>query len=248
MRIEVIGIEKFPEIKSGDKLSNIIIKTCKKNSIQLRNNDIIVISQKIISKSENQIINISTIKPTSYAKKIALRIKKDPRVIEVILSESEEVIRISDSVIITKTKHGFICANSGVDNSNISEGLILLLPKDPDKSALEIRNEIKKELTIDIAVIITDSFGRPWRNGQVDIAIGTSGIEMIKDYRGLEDKYGNRLQATEIAIIDELAAAAELVKGKTDQIPIAIIRNYMYRKNDKPIKQIIRDKNIDLFL
>ena len=160
----------------------------------------------------------------------------------------EEVIRISDSVIITKTKHGFICANSGVDNSNISEGLILLLPKDPDKSALEIRNEIKKELTIDIAVIITDSFGRPWRNGQVDIAIGTSGIEMIKDYRGLEDKYGNRLQATEIAIIDELAAAAELVKGKTDQIPIAIIRNYMYRKNDKPIKQIIRDKNIDLFL
>ena len=127
MRIELIGLEKFPEIKSGDNLSSIIIETCKKNSIQLRNNDIIVISQKIISKSENQIININNIKPTSYAKKIALKLKKDPRIIEVILSESEEVIRISDSVIITKTKHGFICANSGVDNSNISEGLILLL-------------------------------------------------------------------------------------------------------------------------
>jgi len=248
LEIKIIGIKGIPEVKLGDDLANIIIDTIQRQGIKIMGRDVIVITHKIVSKAEGRIIDLKKINPSDFALKISKRRKKDPRMVEVILHEAKRIVRMERGVIIAETKHGFICANAGVDKSNVKgEDMVSLLPIDPDKSARCIRDEIKRRLNADVAVIISDTFGRPWREGQTNIAIGVSGLEPMLDYRGKKDSYGYTLKVTAIAIADELASAAELVMGKLRMVPIAIIRGYQYNEGKGSIKSLIRPRSRDLF-
>ncbi|MCH2304932.1 MAG: coenzyme F420-0:L-glutamate ligase [SAR202 cluster bacterium] len=250
-RIEIIGISGIPEIKYKDNLARIIVSKSIEQGTPIEENDIIIITQKIVSKSEGQIKNLINIKPSEYSIKLASKINKDPRLIELIINESKSIIRIDEkrSILITETKQGFICANAGIDNSNIpGSNNVSLLPKDPDKSANNICSDISYLINqTPISVIITDTFGRAWRKGQVNFAIGTSRIEPLLDYMNEKDSQGKILKSTNICIADELASAAELVNFKSNQIPVSIIRNYPYSISSSGAKEIIRAKNEDLF-
>jgi coenzyme F420-0:L-glutamate ligase/coenzyme F420-1:gamma-L-glutamate ligase len=247
MKICIIGIEGMPLILQGDDIGEMIVEATEKQGIELLNEDILVVTQKIISKAEGQLIRIDSVNPTNRAKQIAEITGKNPKVVEVVLQETKNVIKLNERAIISETHHGFICANAGVDASNIDEGYLGLLPKDPDSSANNIRSRIKEITGVDVAVVITDTWGRPWRLGQVDFAIGVSGISPFKDYRGTTDLTGYLLKVTNIAIVDEIAAAAELVKGKATGIPVVIIRGYNYDKKDASAKQLFRPIDEDLF-
>ena len=227
-KIEIIPVTGLPEFKSNDDLVEILSNTL---NDPLMENDILIITQKIISKIENRTVNLQ---------------EKDFS--EVLKDEATQIIRKRGETVIARTKHGFICANAGIDKSNIEQGYALLLPEDPDKTAYKIRKQIFGRNSINIAVIISDTFGRAWRNGQTNVAIGCSGIEPMVSYIGTTDSFGNDLMATEIAIVDELASASELVMNKIDEIPIAIIRGYSYKNSDKGIKEIIRADDEDFFL
>ncbi|MCP8308854.1 MAG: coenzyme F420-0:L-glutamate ligase [archaeon] len=248
LEIKIIGIKGIPEVKPGDDLANLIIDTIQRQGIKIMGRDAIVVTHKIVSKAEGRIIDLKKINPSDFALKISKRRKKDPRMVEVILREAKRIVRMERGVIIAETRHGFICANSGVDKSNVKgEDIVSLLPIDPDKSARQIRDEIKRRLNADVAVIISDTFGRPWREGQTNIAIGVAGLEPILDYRGKKDSYGYTLKVTAIAIADELASAAELVMGKVGMVPITIIRGYQYIEGEGSIKSLIRPRSKDLF-
>ena len=227
-KIEIIPVTGLPEFKSNDDLVEILSNTL---NDPLMENDILIITQKIISKIENRTVNLQ---------------EKDFS--EVLKDEATQIIRKRGETVIARTKHGFICANAGIDKSNIEQGYALLLPEDPDKTAYKIRKQIFRKNSINIAVIISDTFGRAWRKGQTNVAIGCSGIEPMVSYIGTTDSFGNDLMATEIAIVDELASASELVMNKIDEIPIAIIRGYSYENSDKGIKEIIRADDEDFFL
>ena len=227
-KIEIIPVTGLPEFKSNDDLVEILINTLNN---PLTENDILVITQKIISKIENRSVNL-----------------QDKDFSEILKDEATQIIRKRGETIIARTRHGFICANAGIDKSNIEQGYALLLPEDPDKTAYKIRKQIFVRNSINVAVIISDTFGRAWRKGQTNVAIGCSGIEPMVSYIGTTDSFGNDLMATEIAIVDELASASELVMNKIDEIPIAIIRGYSYENSDKGIKEIIRADDEDFFL
>ena len=227
-KIEIIPVTGLPEFKSNDDLVEILSNTL---SNPVMENDILVITQKIISKIENRTVNL-----------------QDKDFSEVLKDEATQIIRKRGETIIARTKHGFICANAGIDKSNIEQGYALLLPEDPDKTAYKIRKQIFVRNSINVAVIISDTFGRAWRKGQTNVAIGCSGIEPMVSYIGTTDSFGNDLMATEIAIVDELASASELVMNKIDEIPIAIVRGYSYENSDKGIKEIIRADDEDFFL
>ena len=227
-KIEIIPVTGLPEFKSNDDLVEILSNTLNN---PLTENDILVITQKIISKIENRTVNL-----------------QDKDFSEVLKDEATQIIRKRGETIIARTKHGFICANAGIDKSNIEQGYALLLPEDPDKTAYKIRKQIFARNSINVAVIISDTFGRAWRKGQTNVAIGCSGIEPMVSYIGTTDSFGNDLMATEIAIVDELASASELVMNKIDEIPIAIVRGYSYENSDKGIKEIIRADDEDFFL
>ena len=227
-KIEIIPVTGLPEFKSNDDLVEILSNTLNN---PLTENDILVITQKIISKIENRTVNL-----------------QDKDFSEVLKDEATQIIRKRGETVIARTKHGFICANAGIDKSNIEQGYALLLPEDPDKTAYKIRKQIFVRNSINVAVIISDTFGRAWRKGQTNVAIGCSGIEPMVSYIGTTDSFGNDLMATEIAIVDELASASELVMNKIDEIPIAIIRGYSYENSDKGIKEIIRADDEDFFL
>lgn len=248
--IQVIPVRVLRDVRPGDDLHNLILRSLKGNNIVLKNGDIIVIAQKIVSKAEGQIINLSSLTPSAFAIRLAKKFRKDPRTIELVLRQSKNIIKISNGIIISETKQGFICANAGVDQSNImnSEETALLLPVDPDASAKGIMHVLKEKTNREIAVIITDSFGRPFRNGQTNVAIGVAGINPIRSYIGEEDMYGKKLKVTEIAVVDELASAAELVMGKSRRIPIAVIRGFDYVRNENAlIDGLIREREKDLF-
>ena len=238
----------MPLVKVGDSIGKQIVNAAKEESIEIRPQDIIVIAQKIVSKAEGNIVDLSTVHPSSLADTIAKTSGKDPRHVEVILRESTSIVRMRGAHLIVETQHGFVCANAGVDRSNVGkDDSVVLLPIDPDKSAEIIRNKIMELTGADIAVIISDTFGRAWRNGQVNIAIGVAGLSPIVDYRGTQDMFGNQLNVTQIAIADELASATELVMRKSDRIPVAIVRGVKYDKQDGSIKLLIRPKEEDLF-
>ena len=235
-------------MKVGDSIGEQIVNAAKEESIEIRPQDIIVIAQKIVSKAEGNIVDLSTVHPSSLAETIAKTSGKDPRHVEVILRESTSIVRMRGAHLIVETQHGFVCANAGVDRSNVGkDDSVVLLPIDPDKSAEIIRNKIMELTGADIAVIISDTFGRAWRNGQVNIAIGVAGLSPIVDYRGTQDMFGNQLNVTQIAIADELASATELVMRKSDRIPVAIVRGVKYDKQEGSIKLLIRPKEEDLF-
>ena len=240
MQILPVHIEK--EITPDDNLSKIII-----NSADIDDGDILVIAQKVISKQEGRIVELSSVKPSLLSEGISSQYNKDPRIIELILSESKRIVRMKSGLIIVETNHGFICANAGIDESNVADGFATLLPLNSDKSAELIRNKILDETGKNIAIIIADTFGRPFRMGQTNCAIGISGLNPILDYSGTLDSFDRILRVTAIAIADELSAAAELVMEKTKKSPVVIIRNYSYDLMDKSIDDLIRPENEDLF-
>jgi coenzyme F420-0:L-glutamate ligase/coenzyme F420-1:gamma-L-glutamate ligase len=246
--VEIISILISNDIREGADIGNLILKSIKDKKESLKENDVIVITHKIISKSEGRTIDLTKIIPSEESKNISYRTGKDPKLIELIISQSNEIIKIQRDIIITETKHGFVCANSGIDTSNVEKSNhVVLLPVDPDKSAREIRNYIKSRTKTNVAVIISDTFGRPFRKGQVNVAIGVAGIDPNKIYIGKYDMYGNILRVTEIAIADERASAAELVMGKSLRVPVTIVRGYDFSSSDASISKVIRAKKDDLF-
>ena len=230
-KVSIFPVMNLPEFDTGHEIVEELIESLEKNKISLEDSDVIVITQKIISKVEGRKIDIN---------------KED--IEEVIKSESLQIIRKRGETVIAKTKHGFICANAGIDKSNIEEGFALLLPEDPDKTCRDIRKKIEHETGKKISVIICDTFGRAWRKGQTNVAIGSSGIEPLESYIGEKDTFDNELFATEIAIVDELAGAAELVMKKSDNIPIVIIKGVKYNISDLGVDELIRNPQEDFFL
>ena len=246
-KMEVIPVHLKEDVSAKHDLVKLIISSIKKQRQQLRNGDILVVAHKIVSKAEGRTVDLNSVKPSKRAIAIAKKHAKDPRVAELILKESKRIVKMKRGIIIVETKHGFVCANAGIDQSNVYGYRAALLPANPDRSAGKIRAEIKKRTGKNIAVIITDTFGRPFREGQVDVAIGISGLKPIKDYRGLKDMFGKELKVTEIAVADEIASTAELVMGKFNRIPATIIRGFRYENKQGSAKELIRKREKDLF-
>jgi len=246
---QIIPILIDDDISKGDNVVDLIMEAIKERNESLLENDVVVITHKVISKAEGKVADLSTIVPSEESKKISLDTGKDPRLVELILSESNEIVKIERDIIIAETKHGFVCANAGIDASNVGmlSNHVVLLPDNPDESARRIRNDIKSRTKINVSIIISDTFGRPFRKGQVNVAIGIAGIDPMVSYIGKTDMYGKILKVTAIAIADELASAAELVMGKSSRIPVAIIRGCHYTSGDSSISNISRSKEDDLF-
>ena len=240
MQIIPIPIEK--EITVDDDLSKLIL-----NSGDILDGDVLVIAQKIISKQEGRMIELSTVQPSLLAQGISSQYNKDPALVELILSESKRIVRLKNGLIIVETNGGFICANAGIDESNVIDGFATLLPLNSDKSAEIIRTSILNKTGKNVAVIISDTFGRPFRMGQTNCAIGISGLNPILDYAGTLDSFKRVLRITAIAIADELSSAAELVMGKTKKCPVVIVRNYSFKVGCNTIHDLIRPENEDLF-
>lgn len=247
-RLELIGLHTLPEIQPGDDLAQLAAQALRRERIKLQPGDILVLAQKIVSKAENRIVRLKDITPSPLARSWAKRLRSNPRLVEVVLRESERVVRMSSRVLITETRHGFVCANAGVDHSNVpGRGWVTCLPVDPDKSARLFVKGIKKQLGVPVAAVISDSFGRPWREGVTNVAIGTAGLRVIEDLRGKKDAQGHSLKATVLAVADELAAAAGLVMGKRKQVPVVIIRGFRYRSGKDSARRLIRPQARDLF-
>ena len=240
MQIIPIHIEK--EIEPNDNIAELII-----NSEEIRNGDILVIAQKIISKQEGRIVELSSVVPSLLAEGISSQYEKNPHIIELILSESKQIIRMEHGILIVETKNGFICANAGIDESNVKNGFATLLPLNSDESAENIHKEILKKINKTVSVIIADTFGRPFRMGQTNCAIGISGMNPILDYAGTKDSFEKTLRITAIAIADELCSAAELVMKKATNCPAAVIRGYDFKNEHSSIHVLIRPQNEDLF-
>ena len=244
MTIQVIPIHVKNDVQPADSLVELLLSSSKAT---FEDGDVLVISQKVISKHEGQVVNLQSVIPSELSVGIASAYDKDPKLVEVILSESERIVRMENGVIIVQTKHGFICANAGIDESNVEDDYATLLPKDSDNSAQQIRLKILQQTGKKIAVIISDTFGRPFRMGQTDHAIGISGIDAILHYEGTPDTFGKILRVTATAVVDELCSAAELVMGKTKKCPAAIIKNFEFKERTGNIHNIIRSKEEDLF-
>lgn len=256
LHIEVIGIPGMPEVHPRDDLAALILEASGRAGISLVEGDILVVAQKVVSKAEGRLVPLERVEPSALARRLAQPYGKDPRSVEVVLGEAARIVRADRGVLITETEHGFVCANSGVDGSNLEKPETLaLLPEAPDRSAAALRGRIEEATGGAVGVIISDTFGRPWREGATNIAIGLSGLEPLIDYRGEEDTSGRRLESTVVAVVDELTAAAELVMGKLDRVPAAVIRGYgdlLTRKptddpNETGISPVIRKPEYDLF-
>jgi coenzyme F420-0:L-glutamate ligase/coenzyme F420-1:gamma-L-glutamate ligase len=246
--LHIIPISLLEEIQSGDSLAEKLICAFSHRNLSLQKGDILIVKHKIVSKAEGQFVPLEKIKPTAASRAWARRYHLDARVTEVALAESKRVVRRKRGVLITETQHGLICANSGVDVSNVNGGRhALLLPEDPDHSADQLHRALKKRLKLSIPVVITDSFGRPWREGLTEVAIGVAGMQALHDYRGHRDPHGYALRVTTEAVADELACAAGLVCGKLARTPACIIRGYRYRPARGTARDLIRSAATDLF-
>jgi coenzyme F420-0:L-glutamate ligase/coenzyme F420-1:gamma-L-glutamate ligase len=246
-RLEIIGLEGLREVAPGDSVAGLISEACAREAISLKATDVLVVAQKIVSKAEGRIVALDRIQPSERALELSAKLGKDPRVVEIILGESRRIIRTGRGTIVVETHHGFICANAGVDLSNVGLGRVTLLPADPDRSAGEIREEIQNLHGVAPGIIISDSFGRPWRLGTTEVAVGVAGLRSLKDYRGKKDKYGYELRASVTAVADEIASAAELVMGKTDGVPVALLRGCPIVPEEGTARQLIRPEAEDLF-
>src|ERR1700683_69672 len=244
----VIPIPVAEEIKPNDSLVCKLLQSLRQNNLTFEPGDILIVKHKIISKAEGRIVDLAAIKPSAHSIAWARKYKLDPRVIELALRESRAIIRRKNGVLITETRHGFICANSGVDVSNVDGGRhALLLPADPDRSARKLHRELKKRTALTIPVLITDTFGRPWREGLVDFCIGIAGMKALRDDRGRSDPHGYKLQASLEAVADELACAAALVCGKLNRTPACIIRGFPYELAEGRARELLRPAASDLF-
>ena len=246
--IRIIPVRGVGEVRPGDDPAALLLDALDRQGEQLEDRDVLVVTQKIVSKAEGQLVDLATVEPSGDALELARVSQRDPRQIEVALRESARVVRKERGVLISETRHGFVCANAGVDASNLESGdVVALLPVDPDASADGIRQRIRERTGREVAVIVSDTFGRPWRNGQTNVAIGVAGLRPIHDYRGQPDSAGIVLQVTEIAVADELAAAAELAMGKLDRVPAAVVRGYEYEPGDGRSSELVRPAALDMF-
>jgi len=248
--VEIIAVENLPLIKKGDNVAELICNAAKKQNTPIQEKDVIVITHVAVSKAEGNVVNLGEVSPSERAKEIAQKTEKEPALIEVILRETKEIVRIGPNSLITETKNGIVCANAGVDRSNVEgERNVVLLPKNPSGSAQKIRQEIKSLTGCDVAVIVSDTHGRPLRMGEINVAIGVAGIKPIRDRRGEKDLFGYVLRIKQTAVADELASAAELVIGQASEgIPAAIIRGYGYQTAENASAvELTRPKEKDLF-
>ena len=254
MSLVLTSLENIPLIRRDDNLADIVLKSLQDTGLELQDNDIFVLAQKIVSKAEGRKVNLATVSPSARAIELAQQTEKDPRVVELMLQESNEVLRTRVGTIIVEHKLGFVCANAGIDHSNVAgdgdstEEWVLLLPEDPDRSCALLRNEIESKTGKHIGVIIIDSHGRAWRNGTVGVAIGMSGVPGIIDKRGDKDLFGYTLRITIIGAADELAAAASLVMGQASEgRPVVHVRGFPYPLQEGSLKELIRPKEQDMF-
>ncbi|PYM42154.1 MAG: coenzyme F420-0:L-glutamate ligase [Candidatus Rokuibacteriota bacterium] len=246
-RYEVIGIAGLPEVRPGADLARLIVETAARQSTPLIGGDLLVVSQKVVSKMEDRIVRLADVTPSPVALAMGAGLGRDPRLVEVILRESRRIVRMDQGILITETHHGWVCANAGVDQSNMDVDSVALLPEDPDGSARALRDRIRTLAGVDVFVIIADTFGRPWREGLTNVAIGLAGLAPLRSYLGERDPAGRPLQATILAVADELAAAAEPVMGKLDRIPAAIVRGASLTSSEEGSKPLLRDPARDLF-
>jgi coenzyme F420-0:L-glutamate ligase/coenzyme F420-1:gamma-L-glutamate ligase len=251
-KLELIPVSGIPEIKEGDGLAQIIVDALKSQRLDLKEKDIVVIAQKVVSKAEGKTVDLATVKPSPKAEELGDELLKDPRLVEVILGETKRIVKmqrkVDTGVMVVENKDGLVLANAGVDASNVpGEASVTLLPEDSDSSARRIAADIKNKIGKNVSVIITDTVGRPWREGLTEIAIGSWGISPLKDYRHQKDKEGYELTATLIAIADEIASAAGLLMGKNDSVPVVVLRGYEYEFEEVGSKALIRDPEFDLF-
>jgi coenzyme F420-0:L-glutamate ligase/coenzyme F420-1:gamma-L-glutamate ligase len=246
--IRIIPIPVKREVRPGDSLADELQIALRENQIRLVLGDILIVKHKIVSKAEGQLVDLNTIKPSPSSRTWARRYKLDARVTELALKQSKRVVRRRHGVLITETRHGFVCANAGVDVSNVDGGQhALLLPEDPDRSAARLHRKLKKRWKLPIPVIVTDSFGRPWREGLTEVALGVAGMKALRDYRGSSDPYGYPLRVTLDAVADELACAAGLVTGKLGRTPFVIIRGFRYQRARGSARELIRPASHNLF-
>ena len=247
-QLSIIAIEGLPEIAAGDDLGRMIGQAADSQGTSLRNGDVLVVAQKVVSKAEGRVIKLDDVEPSPFAQQIGLLNDRDPRLIETILKESRRIVRMDKGVLITETHHGFVCANSGVDASNLpGDGTVCLLPERPDESAQRIRARVQESAGAEVAVIVTDTFGRPWREGTTEVAIGVAGMSALQDYRGTADAHGHLLRVTVIAIADELASAADLARKKTSGVPAVIVRGFQYEAGGEGAGPLIRGPGTDIF-
>ncbi len=246
--LRIIPIRGLGEVRTGDDLVALISAALAQQQQHLENGDVLVVTQKIVSKAEGRIVNPDDVTPSAFAHTIAAQGRKDAHYQEVILRETRRIVKMDRGVLITETHTGLICANAGVDESNVAGGrIVTLLPVDADRSATLLREGFRTQAGVEVAVIISDSFGRPWREGQVNIAIGVAGLDPLVDYAGVHDPYGYPMQASVLAIGDELASAAELVMGKIDAVPVAIVRGFAYTPAVGSARRLLRNPDQDLF-
>jgi coenzyme F420-0:L-glutamate ligase/coenzyme F420-1:gamma-L-glutamate ligase len=245
--VSIYPVPGLPEISRGAALARLIVDGLTRLGLSLEAGDVVVVTQKIVSKAEGRVRSLSEVQPSARATEIGHRIGFDSRHVEVILDESVRVVREAPRVLITETRHGFVCANAGVDRSNTGgQDLVVLLPEHPDESAARLRDGLREITGATVGVVISDSFGRPWREGQVNVAIGAAGVVALRDYRGDQDPAGYQLQGTELGVVDELASASELVMGKLDRVPVALIRGARVA-GEGTVRSLLRNPATDLF-
>ena len=247
-RLVVSAVHGIPEIRPGDDLASLIAGAVRAQGEELRDGDVLAVAQKIVSKSEGRIVHLSDVVPSERALAMAKEAGKDPRQLEVVLGETAKIVRWAHGVLISETRHGFVCANAGVDRSNAgAPDTVILLPIDPDASATRLRDAIRARTGATVAIVVTDTFGRAWREGHMNVAIGIAGLPALKRYMGQVDPEGYELRVTEIAIADEVAAAAELVMGKLDRCPVAIVRGLRLDESAETAREYVRPAERDLF-
>lgn len=247
-RVDLFGLRSIPEIRPGADLARIVWAAAQRENVGIHAGDVVVLAQKIFSKAEGRIVRLKDVEPSALARTWARRLRTDPRFIEVVLRESTRIIRMSERVLIVETRHGFVCANAGVDRSNVAgRGAVTCLPLDPDASARRFAAKLKKLSGAHVAAIISDTFGRPWRLGLANVAIGASGLAVLEDLRGAKDARGHTLQATILAVADELAAAAGLAMKKAAQVPVVIIRGAQFTRAAGSARELIRPPQEDMF-
>lgn len=245
--LRVLGVPGLPEVAPGDDLAQLIVAAVRRMGLAIEAGDVFVVTHKIVSKAEGRLVRLSEVEPSPLAERWSAPYGKDARLVELALRAARRVLRMDRGVLIAETLHGFVCANAGVDNSNIADGAAALLPDDPDGSARQLCTGLREAFGQPVAVIVSDTFGRAWREGQVNVALGVAGLCPIVDYRGHVDAHGHRLQASMIAVADELASAAELVMGKTGAIPVALIKGARYEPGEGSARELVRPIDQDLF-
>jgi coenzyme F420-0:L-glutamate ligase / coenzyme F420-1:gamma-L-glutamate ligase len=247
-RYEVIGVAGIGEVRRGDDLGRLVVEAAVRQSTPVRAGDLLVIGQKIVSKAEGRIVHLPDVTPSPKAIEMANEAGKDARQLEVVLSETAKIVRWAHGVLLSETHHGFVCANAGVDRSNAGAAdTVILLPVDPDASAARLRADVKRLDGVSVAVVVTDTFGRAWREGHMNVAIGIAGLPALKRYVGQHDPDDYELRVTEIAIADEVAAASELVMGKLDRCPAAVVRGLVTNDPSETAREYVRPAEKDLF-